>query len=126
MKVIYVERMKTPYPTMGYYIIDSDEADTKMQSHLETGKLPDKCWKWQPILWLDKSQLQLTIGPNKNAHICDAESGKLIMVVLHNFVGQSGVLEWFYDIIEEEVRNRKNIRVCSPSYCLNPYLTFFP
>ena len=123
-KIIYVERLKTPYPTLGHHIIDCDGADTKMRSHLESGKLPDKRQARLPILRLDEEKLQLTIGANESVLVCDAETGELVMAILRNFVGQPAVLNWLDGIITEEVKYRKNIRVRSSPYRPYMHLTF--
>ena len=83
-KIIYVEWLKTPYSTLDHHIIDCNRADTKIHSHLENRKLPNKWQAHLPILHLDEEKLQLNIGANESMLICNTETGELIMVILWN------------------------------------------
>ena len=70
--------IQTPYPTLDHYIIDCNRTSTKIYSHLESGKLPDKQQAHLPILCLDEEKLQLTIEANGSVLVCDAETDKLV------------------------------------------------
>ena len=60
---------------------------------------------------LDKSQLQLTIGPDESMIVKDIDTEQIVIIVLQNFMRDEEVLSWTNGVVDENVGIRRGIRV---------------
>ena len=113
---IPLPRLAEPYPPPLHDIYETEEIAAIWHNHRANKKHPDShgrsAGKWPKLEQLNKDKLAHTVEVNESAIIRDDKSGKVVAVVLRNFVRDEEILEWVTSLACENVGVRRNVRVC--------------
>lgn len=115
--------MKTIYPPKYKWIVESEAIHKRWAYYIEEGPQPDKREKCHSIIMHNPAKLQLDIGFNSSAVVRDKETKELVMIVIRNFLGNSGLLSFLGGIIKDNIDHRKNMRVC---IIFKPFVSYSP
>lgn len=108
---IYLPKLSTSYPPLGYWVADTKDIEAQWAQHLATYHLSDKKHKRYPTMVLDTTKLQLDLKIEESVIIRDAESKDIVGVVIRNFGKDQELVEWANDIVNQSTENTKSVRV---------------
>ena len=102
--------LKKPYPPFKKIVSETPEIHAKWFHHFKFGKQADARKERRQICHLVPKNLKLDIRPTENARIL-APDGTLVGLVIRNFFPNDEAVAWADEAVEEQVVNRRNIRV---------------
>ena len=108
---VYVRKLRTAYPPIGYWVADNVEIHDQWVKYLHTYKLSDKRHSRYPTMVVNSRELQLDVEETESAIYRDIETGEVIGVVIRNFASNPQILNWASDIVLQSTIVAKSIRV---------------
>ncbi|KAH7920021.1 hypothetical protein BV22DRAFT_986498, partial [Leucogyrophana mollusca] len=90
------------YPPKNHWIYEQDSIGQLWENHIRFGKQPDTRKPRHPLLKVDHSKLQLVIKASENHIVRDAKTNEIVAVVIRDFCGHPGVLEWVDEVLQLE------------------------
>lgn len=113
---IHLSKLKKAYPPHGHDIYETEETQNIWRNYQAKTLYPDRRGgrTWKPLLKLDSSKLQYTVGEHESAIIQDAKTDDVIGIVIRDFSNNNPrLLNWINGIIEENTGERRSVRVSS-------------
>lgn len=113
----YLARLPTPYPQKDVAICENQVIHNLWTTHHKNAKHPNTRKgkpppQWPKLVMLDEESLQYTVGPMESVLVRDADDpSKIVAVVMRDFCPIEGVVDWVNSIIDENVDERRNVRV---------------
>jgi hypothetical protein len=87
--MIYVPKLKTPYPPIYNWIVEFKTIKLLWQNHIEEIPHPDKWQKQYPIIMHYPIKLHFDADSNTSVMVYNQEMKELVMVILRKFTGHS-------------------------------------
>jgi hypothetical protein len=98
VEIFKLHQLDNPYPTPMRDIYETEEIAAIWRKHREETKHPDEhsetTGHWMELEKLDETKLQHVVGPNESAIFQDADTNKIVAVVIWQFCRNDEVLEW--------------------------------
>lgn len=95
---VKVHKLKKSIAEKGVWICDSKAIYNFWADHCANGPQADKCRKRPIPRILRKNAYQHIVQPGQSACFVDSVTGKLVMLVKHNFCANSDILDWVNEI----------------------------
>ena len=114
-----LKRLPTPYPPVGAAICENLTIYGMWQKHCTKTKHPNTrdgkpLPHWSDLVMLDEDRLQYIVDTTESVVIRDADDySKIVAVVIRDFCPVKGVIDWVNSVIDKNVNERRNIRVCA-------------
>lgn len=115
----YLAKLETPYPPKDAAICENNAIERMWGEYRAKTPHPDTRKdrpppQWPKLVVLDKEKLQYTVGATESVLIRDAsDTSKIVAVVIQDFCPVEGVINWVNSVIDKNVGERRNIRVCA-------------
>jgi len=111
ISVEFRERLATPYPPIDTWMAESQETLNLWSDMINRKKRHDNRPKPRILMdVVDRTQV-FTVPADRSMIIRDRLTGKIVMVVIRNFVGDSTLLKYIDTIVQASVDFRKSTRV---------------
>lgn len=111
IQTIYLPKLKSAYPPLGYWVADNNTILQEWEKHLQIYDLADQRHKRYTTMLVDTLQLQLDIKPTESIIIRDSDTKEVVGVVIRKFGGNKELVEWAGEVTLKSTKYTKSVRV---------------
>jgi hypothetical protein len=107
--------LKKRWPPKDVWLSEAPATGLLWERHFQEAKQHDKRIKRKDVLISsDGDSWQKTIKAGESVIIRDAQTRQIVLIVIRNFCGHQGVLDWANNIVETATNIKKSVRLDDP------------